>query len=293
MSLTNENRMSAISIVMTAYNAEETIAEAIESILNQSFTDFEFIIVNDGSTDSTRSIIGSYDDKRIRLIDNEHDYIQSLNTGLKASTGKYIARMDADDISHIDRFKLQYSIMEESPEITVCCSWMFMFGEKAPSKIFEQNISGIIESPLVQLFLDDFIINPTAMIRNSFVKEHNLLYENYMCAEDYKYWVDVAMFNGVFYVDSQPLVYKRVADSQITIKYRDIQIETTSKIKKEIIHALCHENKECPALMSLCNAYYELLDQKLISESGIVLTLYSLFMQNKDKLNLSKVKPVI
>ena len=202
--------MSSISVVMTAYNAENTIAEAIESVLKQSFADFEFIIVNDGSTDNTRSIIESYNDKRIRLIDNDHDTIQSLNMGLKMAKGKYIARHNADEIMHIDRLKLQYSILEEFPEITVCSSWMIIFGEKTAKKIFEQKDSGLIENPLFQLLYDDIIINPTATIRRSFVEKHHLLYENYAYAEDFKYWADAAMLNAVFYIDSQPLVYRRI-----------------------------------------------------------------------------------
>jgi len=159
---------------MTAYNAEDTIAESIESVLKQSFQNFEFIIVNDGSTDNTRSIINSYNDKRIRLIDNEHDTVQSLNIGLKVSTGKYIARMDAGDIMHIDRLKLQHSIMEEFPEITICSCWETVFGKKMPKRIVEQQLSGLVELPLVQLLLNDERINPVYTIRKSFIVEHNL-----------------------------------------------------------------------------------------------------------------------
>ena len=268
---------------MTAFNAEDTIAESIESVLKQSFRDFEFIIVNDGSTDNTRSIITSYNDNRIRLIDNEHDYIQSLNKGLKASTGKYIARMDADDIMHIDRLKLQNSMMEDFPEITVCCSWEVIFGKKISAKIFEQKDSGFIELPLVQLLFDDFIINPTATIRRSFLTEHHLLYENYSYAEDFKFWAETAKLNGVFYIDSQPLVYRRISGEQITNKYRDIQIQTTLKIKKEILNFLCNKYMDYyPALTTLCNSYYELFEQNLLPENEIFTLFHSLFMKNKD-----------
>lgn len=117
---------------MPAYNAEKYVAEAIESVLKQSFGDFEFIIVDDGSTDETLSIIRSYQDARIKLILSSHDFIASLNTGLNTVTSKYTARMDADDRMHIDRLKIQYSRLEESPQITVCSSWMASFGEHIP-----------------------------------------------------------------------------------------------------------------------------------------------------------------
>lgn len=275
--------MSCISVVMTAYNAEETIAEAIESVLKQSFSDFEFIIVNDGSTDNTLSIINSYHDERIRLIDNRHDYIESLNIGMNASYGKYIARMDADDLMHVDRFKLQYSMMEEFPDITVCCSWQTVFGENISKEIFEQKDSGLIELPLVQLLFDDIIINPSATIRRSFVTEHRLFYEDYTYAEDFKFWADVAKLNGVFYIDTQPLVYRKISSNQITTKFRDLQKQTTLKIKKEILYFLCDKYKKTyPALISFSDSCYELYRQKLIAEDEIFLLIYSLFIKNKD-----------
>ena len=278
--------MRSISVVMTAYNAENTISEAIESVLKQSFADFEFIIVNDGSTDNTRSIIESYNDKRICLINNNHDYIQSLNIGIAASAGKYIARMDADDIMHIDRLKLQYSIMEEHPEITVCSSWAIIFGEKTAKKIYEQKYSGLIENPLFQLLYEDIIINPTATIRRSFVEKHHLFYENYTYAEDFKFWVDAAMLNAIFYIDSQPLVYRRISDEQISTKHKDIQIETTRKIKRELLNFLCNKyNSSYPVLSALCNSYYELSKQKLVSEDDIFIVFFNLFIKNKDTFN--------
>ncbi|MGL5227941.1 MAG: glycosyltransferase family 2 protein [Bacteroidales bacterium] len=90
-------------------------------------------MVDDGSTDDTKDIIRSFTDNRIKLICNEHDFIGSLNLGLKESSGKYIARMDADDIMHPDRLKIQYNIMEEEPEITVSGSWIIVFGENRQS----------------------------------------------------------------------------------------------------------------------------------------------------------------
>src|SRR4051812_25511698 len=90
-----------VSVVMAAYNEEKYIRDAIESILSQTYTSFEFIIINDGSTDQTEKIILSYSDPRIRYLKNSENLklIASLNKGLKVAKGKYIARMDADDIS--------------------------------------------------------------------------------------------------------------------------------------------------------------------------------------------------
>ena len=268
---------------MSAFNAEETIAESIESVLKQSFPNFEFIIVNDGSTDNTKAIIDSFDDKRIRLIDNNHDTIQSLNIGLKVSIGKYIARHDANDIMNVDRLKLQYSIMEEFFDITVCSSWETIFGEKIPKRIIEQKLSGWIELPLIQLLLEDVIINPVYTIRRSFIEEYHLAYENYTYSEDYKFWSEIAKLNGGFFIDSQPLVFRRTDDMNISGKRRLEKLRFESKIKKEVLDFLCCKYRQIyPAITALYNTYYELLDQKLISEDDIFRLFHFLFMKNKD-----------
>lgn len=99
---------------MSVYNGEKYLREAVDSILNQTFTDFEFIIINDGSTDGTREILESYSDSRIRLFHQENiGLTKSLNKGLKSVLGEYIARQDADDISHRDRIDYQVSFLDK------------------------------------------------------------------------------------------------------------------------------------------------------------------------------------
>ena len=95
------------SIVIPGYNSSLYIKESINNVLKQSYKKFEFIIIDDGSTDNSIDIIKSYKDKRIKLISNCHNYIESLNRGIQASKGEYIARMDADDIMLPQRLKTQ------------------------------------------------------------------------------------------------------------------------------------------------------------------------------------------
>jgi len=109
--------MPEISVVMSVYNGEKYLCEAIDSILNQTFKDFEFIIIDDGSTDNTTQILCSYDDSRIKLLaQNNMGLAKSLNRGIREARGKYIARMDADDISHPDRLRQQVKFMDNHPE---------------------------------------------------------------------------------------------------------------------------------------------------------------------------------
>ncbi len=110
-----------ISVILSVYNGEKYLGEAIESILNQTFTDFEFLIVNDGSTDSSLNIIQSYQDERIRVINNEQNIglTKSLNKAIRQARGEYIARQDADDISLPNRFEEQIKYFEKHPEVAL------------------------------------------------------------------------------------------------------------------------------------------------------------------------------
>ena len=103
-----------ISVIMPVYNCEKYIAMSIESILNQTINDFELLIIDDASTDQTLAIITSYEDTRIKIISKpvNSGYTESLNIGLKIAKGKYIARMDGDDISFTRRFEKQLSFLE-------------------------------------------------------------------------------------------------------------------------------------------------------------------------------------
>ena len=111
-----------VTVLMPVYNCEAYVGEAIDSILGQSFTDFEFLIIDDASNDNTVSVIQSFTDSRIRLIEKPRNtgYTNSLNYGLTIAKGEYIARMDGDDISLPERFAKQVTFMDAYPEVVAC-----------------------------------------------------------------------------------------------------------------------------------------------------------------------------
>src|SRR4051794_29608800 len=117
--------MPKVTVLLAVYNGERYLREAIDSILGQTFQDFEFLIINDGSTDSTREIILSYHDPRIRLVDNEDNIGQtrSLNRGLALAAGQFVARQDADDISEPERLASQVAFLEIHPEVVLLGTW--------------------------------------------------------------------------------------------------------------------------------------------------------------------------
>ena len=138
-----------ISVVMSVYNDSKFLNTAIQSILDQTFKDFEFIIINDGSTDNTKSIIDSYDDKRIICVEQENKGLaKSLNIGASHCKGEYIARMDADDISISSRLMDQYLFLKSHPNISVLSSAYVLIN----SSISGTSISCVLLSIIKKLF---------------------------------------------------------------------------------------------------------------------------------------------
>lgn len=208
--------MPQISVIMPAYNAEQFIAEAIESVLCQTFTDYEFIIIDDGSTDSTARIITSYTDHRIRYVKNERNLgiVGALNCGLSLAEGQYIARIDADDISLPERFSLQIAFMEKHPKIGVCGTAIRLFGEGIEEH--ERFFSSNKDELKAELLFNSCIAHPTAMIRRSILTEHNLRYqEEYSGREDYALWWEISKYADLGVIN-QVLHRYRIHSSQIT-----------------------------------------------------------------------------
>jgi len=222
-----------VSVIMPVYNAELYLKDAIDSILNQTFINFEFLIINDGSTDKSKEIILSYNDKRIRYFENQKNLklIKTLNKGLSLAKGKYIIRMDADDISFLDRFEKQVTFMENNPNIGLCGSNAQAIGSssnifKCPSTHSEIINAFIIKSPF---------IHPSVIMRNSVIIKNNLHYdENYIHAEDYKLWLEFIKLTDVSNMPEILLKY-RISETQITNKYAKEQAVTSQKIRREFI----------------------------------------------------------
>src|SRR5258707_849690 len=114
-----------VSVVMSVYNGEKYLGEAVDSILAQTFTDFEFIIIDDGSEDRSPELIEAYVDSRISFLRNEKNVglTRSLNKGLQVASGEYIARMDCDDVSLPDRFAKQVAFMDANSGVGACGTW--------------------------------------------------------------------------------------------------------------------------------------------------------------------------
>lgn len=228
--------MPKISVIMPVYNGERYLKEAIESILNQTFSDFEFIIINDCSSDKTEEIIKSYTDERIVYVKNEKNMgvAATLNKGLAKAKGEYIARMDADDISLRERFKTQVDFMDKNADIGLCGSWVEFFGEK----------SGIVrlttdkKQAKTDLIFSSCIAHPSVMMRKAVIEKHNLKYKTeYEQMEDYALWYNFAKCTSVVSLPVVLLKY-RCHSSQVTQNYTEEFEEKYKNFKRKILDDL-------------------------------------------------------
>ncbi|WDI33126.1 glycosyltransferase [Hyphococcus flavus] len=180
-----------ISVVMTAYNAERYIESAIESILTQTFSDFEFIIIDDASTDATIEIINRFaaSDLRIQALCNEHNLgvTRSLNRGLSVAKGSYIARMDADDISLPHRFEKQVAFLDTHPDYSVVASGVQVIDEAG--NFLKKNIEATSawETDWISLFRMPFT-HPAMMCRRAVLRDNQISYDTkHLSAQDFRF----------------------------------------------------------------------------------------------------------
>ena len=230
--------MPEVSVCMPCYNAERHIKECIDSVLSQTFSDFEFVIVDDGSTDKTVNFIKSYSDKRIRLIQNEHDFIRSSNTTIGLAEGKYIALMDSDDIMMPDRLLIQYNYLEHHPHIDLIGGGFERFGSMRGFYNPPVNAGCITMEEMLETNL---IANPAAMFRKTALDKIPVPYEEkYKYAQDYKLWMTM-LAHGLL-LDNIPdiLLKYRVSHKQISVINRGLMKKRVDLIKKEYDKTLYH-----------------------------------------------------
>lgn len=227
--------MPKVSVLMSVYNAEKYLKTAIESILNQSYKNFNFIIVDDGSTDSSKDIINSYNDYRIKVIINEKNrgLVYSLNKGLDECDGKYVVRMDSDDYSLPNRLETQVKFMEAHEEVGVCGSWYSVLNKDFSKKMYTVELPTTSEEISSALFFGCSLCHPSTIFRLSYFNDFNLRYREIdKHAEDYGLWVRC---DRLFKLSNIPevLIYYRSTPTGICHKYPVEQKESTCRILQE------------------------------------------------------------
>jgi len=196
---TTEPPAPRISVVMAVFNGERFLRESIDSILAQSFADFEFLIVDDGSTDGTREIITSYEDARIRLVVNEQNLglTPSLNRGLQLAGGDFIARQDADDISEPERFEKQIAFLDANPDVALLGAQYRYMDETGASWDTEPLPCSHHELSWALLFGTPFIHSAVMLRRQQALDSVGKYDESTSHAQDYEYWNRIAATHRV------------------------------------------------------------------------------------------------
>ena len=206
-----------VTVIMPVYNCEKYLREAIDSILNQTFNDFEFLIINDGSIDSSRKIILSYDDPRIRFIDNEKNIgiTCSLNKGLQLAKGEYIARQDADDISFPERLEKQVVFLDTYENVGLVGSSPILIdadGNKIKMLKVRTDSKEIKES----LFRTNQFIHGSVIFRNKCIEQIGSYREAVKFCEDYDLWLRISESWDVANI-REPLYYLRINLNSISV----------------------------------------------------------------------------
>lgn len=231
----DKNLIPFVTVVMPVYNAELYLRESIESVLCQTFSDFEFHIIDDGSIDSSVEIIKSYSDSRIYLWKNQTNkgVTQTLNEAYERINTKYIARMDADDIALSHRLQTQINFMEKNPEISIAGSWFsstnFEIQYKPPTK-HDDIAVGLLENSQIG--------HPTIIIRNETWKKNKLSYsDDFLYAEDYECWCS-SVIKGLKLANiPEFLLLYRSHEQQISTSKNLEQIKSSYTIRTKYFHS--------------------------------------------------------
>ena len=228
----NEN-LSLVSVIMPVYNGAMYLNEAITSILGQTYSNFEFIIINDGSTDRSEEIILSFSDSRIVYVKNPENYrlIKTLNLGFSMAKGRYIARMDADDVSHPDRLLIQVDFLDHNQDYGLVGTGVNLLNSDKKQLLYHTDHASL---KFALAFYCPFI-HPSIMIRRDVLEGMDVVFDNqYLHAEDCELWTRLAFKTKMANIPEYLLDY-RIHDAQISSQHSDFQTDLATKIRRKYL----------------------------------------------------------
>jgi glycosyltransferase involved in cell wall biosynthesis len=279
--------MPKVTVLMPVYNGEKYLRQAIDSILSQTFSDFEFIIIDDGSTDKSLEIIISYQDSRICIMQNgtNQGLVSSLNKGLNLAKGKYIARMDCDDISLPERLAQQVNFLEQNTLVSV-------LGTAAQIIDSNNHLDTIINFPetnfLIQwnLCFSSPLVHPSIMMRNDICKRVNyytsdVIYgrEKYS-GEDYDLWRRLSKITQLANLPNV-LLHLRKHESNLTKVYKEEHIKNAVCISKLIIEDTLGKEISSEIVRSLLYPQQHYFNGRAKAYQ-LIDSLYNSFIKQKD-----------
>lgn len=246
-------RASEVAIILPYHNSEKTLAEAIESILQQSYKNLKLIAINDHSTDSSEKIAKSFSDSRIlHLTSSGKGLVSALNEALlHAKESEYIARMDADDWSHPSRIEAQVEYLSKHPKTDIISTWACIYGSKKMRFPYLNNHYFLVS----QFIFQNGLIHPSVLFRCSLLNavRVNLFNDEFRYAEDYALWAELIP-TVQFSIIEKPFLHYRLSESQVSSAHLSQQRVVRNKVRKIVLKNIFH---------SLKSDEIELLDQNL------------------------------
>lgn len=282
-----------ISVILPVYNGGKYLSESIESILNQTITDFELILINDGSTDNTESIIKSYNDERIVYIKNDKNQklIKSLNIGVNAATGRYISRMDADDIAFPNLFERQIYIYNTIKDIDIVNIMSYILSENGLT-YHKSNTSITVNHDVHQhiVFFQNLISHPGVMVKASLLKKYQYYdHESVLHFEDVDLWYRLLKNNYTCYtINEYLLFYRNTPTGVIHTQRNNRKINRINYCKKilETDYISLFTDLEIEIILGK----FELVDLKQLTRLDKSLTKYISFVKSNKSISNNGLK---
>jgi glycosyltransferase involved in cell wall biosynthesis len=234
---TEEMPPPLVSVIMAVHNGEQFIREAIDSVLEQTFKDFEFIVIDDGSTDSTSLILAEYQSRDARIhvkrLDQNQGLTICLNMGIQLARGKYVARMDADDVCLPHRFEEQVKYLDKHPEIVVLGT-AFTFIDEAGNHQRDYVFSDNPDVLKWNLLFFNPISHPTAMFRLPAIKSLDGYDPKIIRAQDYDLWWRVSLIGKLGNLKDAHLLL-RLHEKRVTNKHKNQQLDSAKSTRKKYL----------------------------------------------------------
>jgi len=239
-----------ITVLLSVFNDEKYIGEAINSILDQTFADFELLIIDDCSTDGTVEVINSYKDPRIRLIINEEniDITKSLNKGLKLARGKYIARHDSDDISSLNRLGKQLNFLESNEDYATVGSYTEIIDENS-NHIRYLKCETSAEEIYYNLSYRNNLTSSSIMFLKEIIYDIGSYDESSSNSEDHEFWFRISRKYKIYVIPEYLIKYRirvnqRLSKNYIETLERSFEIALKTKINNKLLEFLQNIREE-------------------------------------------------
>ncbi len=240
--MNSKNNNVPVSVLMPTFNAGKTLAETVRSVLDQSFRNFEFVIIDDGSTDNTEEVLSGFHDERLRFIRNPANIgiARTLNDGVMHCRGDYICRIDADDLFHKNKIAIQYRFMEQHKDCIVSGTHFRKLKDNKLLKWHSKHFLHVSNAAIrVEMLRNSPLCHPSVMFRKYLFAELGLRYDpEAMHYEDYELWHQASK-HGRLHIINRPLLYYRVHSEQISTKHALLQCTGANKIREKLIRVLC------------------------------------------------------